>query len=318
MQTPYPINPELSALAIAYLNPEAKFIADDILPRIPKGKSFNYNVYGKEQFMTVPNTLLGRKSEPREVEFQCTAVNDATLDYGLADYVPEDDMKVWRMMPKAPGLMDPMQVATIGVTNLVMLDRERRAANLIFNAATYAAGFSQVVGAPQQWNNYASATSDPATQIANIKDGMLVTPNTLVVSALGFTALRRHPKIVRSAFPISQNGDGKITLEQLANELELSYVRIGAAWINTAAPGLPPVLSYVWGKNAALINVSKEQAMTGMPTFGFTAEFGKRKVQTWFEPKRGVDGMNGLKVTDQVKEVIVTNEAGYYFSNIIP
>lgn len=317
MQTPYPINPELSALAIAYTNPESAFIADIVMPRIPKAKKFTYNVYAKDQFFTVPTTLIGRKSEAREVEFQCTPVNDETLDYALSDYVPQDDMDIWNKMPKAPGQMSPMQVATIGVTNLLMLDRERRVANLLFTAGTYAVGFSQVVGAPQQWSNYASATSDPATQIANIGDGMLVKPNTLVVSQLGFTALRRHPKIVRSAFPISQSGDGKITLEQLANELELERVVVGRGWINSAAPGLPAVTNYLWGKHAALLNVSKEQAMTSMPTFGFTAEFGARKAQTWFEPKRGVNGVNAIKVTDQVKEVISANESGYFFSNII-
>ncbi|MFV9531212.1 hypothetical protein ACNUIM_32135 [Pseudomonas aeruginosa] len=65
---PFPIDPELTAIAIAYRN--GRMIADEVLPRVPVGKQeFKYWKYDLAQGFTVPETLVGRKSKPNEVEF---------------------------------------------------------------------------------------------------------------------------------------------------------------------------------------------------------------------------------------------------------
>ncbi|UVH84375.1 hypothetical protein NW342_22030 [Pseudomonas aeruginosa] len=68
---PFPIDPELTAIAIAYRN--GRMIADEVLPRVPVGKQeFKYWKYDLAQGFTVPETLVGRKSKPNEVEFSAT------------------------------------------------------------------------------------------------------------------------------------------------------------------------------------------------------------------------------------------------------
>lgn len=315
MQTPFVVNPQLSALALAFKNPEASYIADAVLPRVPKAQKFTYKVYGQDQFYTVPNTLLGRKSEPREVEFSSSAMTAQTEGYGLVDYVPEDDMRVFSAMPKATGVMDPKQVATMGLTNLMMLAREQRVASLVFNPATYVLAQQQTLIGAAQWSDFVN--SDPALAILNACDQMLVKPNKLVLGQLAFTRLRRHPKLVAQAFPISQTGNGSLTAAQLAETLELSEVLVGKAQQNTAGLGLPTALSRVWGKNAALIYSSKQTSEADMPSFGFTAEFQDREVQEFFDPKRGVNGVHGIKVVEQVRELVIANNCGYYFQNCV-
>jgi hypothetical protein len=315
MLTPFVVNPQLSALALAYKNPEAGYIGDAVLPRVPKAQKFTYKVYGQDQFYTVPNTLLGRKAEPREVEFSSTAMTQSTEGYGLVDYVPEDDMRVFGAMPKAAGVMDPKQVAVMGLTNLMMLAREQRVASLVFNPATYLATQQQTLVGTAQWSDFAN--SDPALAILNAMDTMLVKPNKLVLGQLAFTRLRRHPKLVSAAFPISQLGNGSLTAMQLAETLGVNEVLVGGAYTNTSGLGLPTSLQRVWGKNAALIYSNKETSEADMPGFGFTAEFQSRQAQEFFEPKRGVNGVHGIKVVEQVRELVIANNCGYYFQNCI-
>ncbi len=84
---PFPIDAELTAIAIAYRN--GRMIADDVLPRVPVGKQeFKYWKYDLADGFTVPNTLVGRKSRPNEVEFDATDATDSTEDHGLDAPVP--------------------------------------------------------------------------------------------------------------------------------------------------------------------------------------------------------------------------------------
>ncbi|MGV8796604.1 hypothetical protein ACV373_31930, partial [Pseudomonas aeruginosa] len=56
---PFPIDPELTAIAIAYRN--GRMIADEVLPRVPVGKQeFKFWKYDLAQGFTVPETLVGR------------------------------------------------------------------------------------------------------------------------------------------------------------------------------------------------------------------------------------------------------------------
>ena len=62
--TAYPVNPQLTALAMAWRNPAVSLIADEVLPRVATAKKFSYTEYDQAQGFTVPNTQVGRKSEP--------------------------------------------------------------------------------------------------------------------------------------------------------------------------------------------------------------------------------------------------------------
>ena len=99
---PFPVDPELTAITLAYRN--RRLIADDVLPRTsPLGKEeFNYQQWTIEESFTLPDTRVGRKSEPNQVEFTGTRVTDRTEDEGLDDIIPFVDI-----MNAAPG-SDPV------------------------------------------------------------------------------------------------------------------------------------------------------------------------------------------------------------------
>ena len=91
MPAPFPIDPHLTGIAIAYHN--EGLIADSVLPRVSVGKeSFKYQEYNLADNFTLPDTRVGRKSEPNQVEFGSTEKTASTEDYGLDDLIPYSDI----------------------------------------------------------------------------------------------------------------------------------------------------------------------------------------------------------------------------------
>lgn len=61
MTRPFPVNPTLTGIALAYTN--AEMIADRVLPYATPVATevFNYLRYGEGEAMTVPDTAIGRR-----------------------------------------------------------------------------------------------------------------------------------------------------------------------------------------------------------------------------------------------------------------
>ena len=309
-QAPFPVNPQLTAIAVAYRNQD--MIADLVLPRVPAHDAFKYTVRNKDEMFTIPDTKLGRKSEANDVEFGGTEVTDSTQDYGLRDTVPLADLR------KAEGTnIDPMGSATEGLARLMTLDREKRVAGLVFNAANYATGNKATLSGTGQWSD---ATSNPISAMLTAMDAMIMRPNTLVLGQAVWTVLRQHPKIVE-AIKLTGAGaaaSGVVARQALAELLEIDNVYVGQGFVNTAAKGAAASYARVWGKHAALIYQEPVTTTTTASTFGFTAESGGGvRVRDWFEPKIGADGAQVIQAVDTVKEVIPANDFGYLFVNAV-
>lgn len=314
--TAYPVNPQLTALAMAWRNPAVSLIADEVLPRVATAKKFSYTEYDQAQGFTVPNTLVGRKSEPVQVSFTGKQVTDEVLDYGLDDVVPNDEIEAYNSMPKPAtgGPMSPEQASALYLESLIQLDREVRVAGLIFAAANYAAGQSETLSGNSQWSDYAN--SNPLSYIMAALDKPLIRPNVAVLGQLTYTALRQHPKIVQAVYG-SDQGAGTVTRQQLADLLEVQTVLVGSSFVNTARKGQTPVMARTWGKHAAFLYIDKMAAETRQPTFGFTAQWGGKQVSTIPEPKAGLRGSVRVRNGESVKELICAPGLGYFVQNAV-
>lgn len=315
--TAFPVNPELTAIAIGYKNRDVDLIADRVLPRIPKaGKKFGYTKYTAADGYTVPPTRVGRKSEPTMVDFGGTLITDECVDYGLDDLVPNDEVEAWaaQVRPAMGGPVSPMAKSTSLLTSLIMLDREVRVAASVFALATYPAANRATLSGTSQWSDFTN--SNPLNAILSALDVPVFRPNKLVLGQAVWTQLRQHPKIVQAVYG-SATTAGVITREQLASVLEVGEVVVGAGVLNTARKGQAPTYSRVWGKHAALLYVSPDMADADQPTFGFTAQFGDRIAGTIPEPKAGLRGGERVRVGESVKEVIAANDVAYFFENAV-
>lgn len=311
-RAPFPIDPVLTGIALDYpLTMERPPIADIIFPRMnpPLAKEeFKYHKFRLAEGMTIPDTRVGRKSMPNEVEFGFDEVTDSTLDYALDDVVPDADFA------NAPPGYDPRDTAARKLTDLILLDREVRAAALAFAAATYPSGNKVTLSGTTQWSHASS------TPIAAINDALLVPvirPNTLVVSEATWAKLSTHAEIV-SAVLGNDGTKGIATPEQVARLFRLNQVVIGTAVRNTAVKGQTLTRGSIWGKHAALIYRNPIAAGTkDQVTFGFTAQFGTRVAGSIPETKVGMRGAVRVRVGESVKEVVACNDVAYFFENAV-
>ena len=315
--TAFPLNAELTAIAIGYRNRDIDLIANQVLPYVDRtAKRFSYTSYPPGDAYTLPATRVGRKSTPTEVDFGGQLVVDECVDWGLDDIVPNDEIEAWQAMtrPAAGGPVSPMAKSTSLLTGLLDLDREVRVANLVFASGTYPASNRVTLSGTSQWSD--RTNSDPVAAIMAALDIPLFRPNTLVFGQATWTALRTHPRMVQAVFGTNQ-GAGVATREQVAQVLEVGRILVGAGWVNTARRGQTPTYARVWGKHAAALYLSQDAADADQPTFGWTARFGTRIAGTMAEPKVGLRGSMRIRVGESVKEVISASNSGYFWQDAV-
>lgn len=306
-RAPFPIQPELTAIAIAYHN--TRYIADDVLPRIGVGtQEFKYLRYNKEERFSIPDTKVGRRSQPNEVEFGAEELTSATEDYGLDDPVPQADVE------NRPPNFDPLGNAVEGITDLIELDREKRTADLVFAAGTYPTGNKVQLTTTDRWSDFAG--SDPIADIQTGLDTPIFRPNTMVLGRSVFSVLARHPKIVK-AYHGNAGDSGIATREFLAQLFELDQVLVGDSWHNTAKKGQALSLSRLWGNHCALLNINRTANTRRGVTFGLTAQWGGRIAGSEFDSKIGLRGGQRVRAGESVKELVVAPDLGYFIQDAI-
>jgi hypothetical protein len=314
MKFPFIPAPQYTAIALAYRN--AELIADMVLPRTPvTAREFIWDLYTKADAFTIPDTKVGRKGVPTEVEFGATEETSSVIDYGLQFTVPQEDVLA---AASKPGL-DPLGRHTEQTTDLILLDREKRVADLVFAAATYATANKVTLSGDDQWNSGA-AGSDPIADILGASEGMLMKPNVLVLGSQTLHGLRQNSKVVAAAYPMGGNAvsGGVVSMGALQDLFEVDKILVGRAYYNTAKPGQTPAYSRIWGKHAALLRIANIAGVRGTNiSFGVTAEYESRVAFTRQDPDIGLRGGVRGKVGESVKELITANDCGYLFTNAV-
>ena len=305
---PFPINPQMTAIALAYRNPDIALIADDVLPRTPTAQEFKYLKYDLASGFTVPETRVGRKSMPNEIDFSATEILDKVIDFGLDDIIPNEDIEADNQH------VDPLGTATAYLANLVNLAREQRAASLVFNTGSYAAGQFATLSGTGQWSD--GANSDPVAAIGDALDIPVMRPNIAIFGQQAWTKTRRNPKLVQAIKGTAQ-GAGMVSREEFAEFFELQGVYVGAGFANTAKKGQTAALSRVWGKHAAFIYRDRSAGPQAGVTFGFTAAWGSKIAGDIPEPKIGLTGCVRVRVGERVKELVCSPDVGYFFQNAV-
>lgn len=312
---PFVIVPSMCAVAVMY--PQGRRIADDVLPYVDvDGASFSYLKYGQADSFQAPDTRVGRLSAPIQLLFSTTEVSDMVNDEALDVPVPQRDINAWNDAHQAGRTQapNPLDSATELGMDAFLNRREVRAANLVFNANSYGAGNKVTLSGTGQWSDYTN--SDPLPAIKGYFDSMLVRPNIGVLGRLVATKLCNHPKVAAAVY---KNGTtaGSVSIRALADQLELDEIYVGEGFVNTAAPGLAPVMSRVWGKHAAFMYRDRTATAKGKVTFGFTARWRQRMAGTIADPDIGALGGVRARVVEHVKELVTANDLGWFVQNAI-
>lgn len=315
--TPFVQSAALTSIAVMYRNPA--LIADAVLPRIPVAlPTFEYTAFPIGTSFTVPDTRVGRMGRPPQVIIQGDKVAAATGQFGLDIPVPNRDQRLANAMraafPDAARSQNPQGMAATMATDLLLLDREVRVANLVFALNTYLAAQRATLSGTSQWSDYVN--SNPINAILGAMDTMIVRPNRMVIGQAAWTVVRQHPRVV-SAVLGNAGTSGSVTRQQLADALELESIEVGQGWVNTARPGQAANLQRVWGKHCALIALNPNAGPDGLPSFGYTAQWGGRLGGTIQDPNLGLEGGQMVRVGEELVELVTAQPAGYFFQNCV-
>lgn len=294
-------NPSMTAIAIAYRNPDVVMIADDVLPRVPVGgRNFDWIEYPEVEMFGVPDTRVGPRSAPNQVELSGTKNSAGVADFGID--IPLDNPSI--VIAEAAGY-NPRNRATEMATNIVMLDREIRVANVVTNAALYDAEqkLAATVAA------FFDAAADPFEAIDALLDACWMRPNQLTFGHPAWRAFRKHPKVVQ-AVKGTTTAAGRLTRQEVADAFEVNRILVGSGRVNISRPGLAPSLARTWGQTISGQFIDRTVTPeAGGITFGMTAVYGSRVAGTR-KVDMGLTGGEMVRAGESLKELVVAKRAG--------
>lgn len=300
-------DPARTAIAISYRNP--RHIAAAVLPRKRvASEDFSFYKFDLGEAYQVPDTKVGPRGVPAELEMHGTLTAARAVDHGLKAKVPQ------REIDRAPEGVDVVDSYTMHLTDAIDRRYEVTAAGLIFLAATYATGFKAQLTSTGQWSH---ADSDPVLAILNAMDAGIMGYNHLVLGAPVATRLRTHPKILKG-----YNGadGGAAPLAYLADLIGIpaENIHVGQTMVNTAKKGQTVSLAKAWGKHAALLYIDPlAEVEMNVATFGMTAVAVDRDTFSAYDKDIGAYGGQEIRVAETRLELVCANNLGYFFEDAV-
>ncbi|SFD76418.1 Phage major capsid protein E [Bosea sp. CRIB-10] len=295
----------LTAIAIAYRNPDVVMIADEVLPRVPVGgRSFKWTEYPESEMFSVPDTRVGNRSAPNQVELQGEQKDSGVVDFGID--IPLDNPTIAEAERAG---YNPRNRATELATNIVLLDREIRVAATVTDASAYHADQKLAATAAA----FFDAAADPFESIDAMLDACWMKPNQLTFGHAAWRAFRKHPKAVQ-AVKGTTTASGRLTRQEVAEAFEVGRILVGSGRVNVARPGLAPTMQRTWGNTISGQFIDRSATTeTGGLTFGLTAVHGTRVAGTK-TVDMGLHGGQIVRSGESVRELIVARRAGFLIS----
>lgn len=311
------INTALTNISQAYKNEE--LVADRVSPRIPVTfRSDKYYILDEMEAFNVASDATAPNTDAREIAITLSSDEYAVKDYALGAWVPRETIA------NADDPVNPLGRAVEGIRNRLLLAREKRVADLVFAAATYPVGYKTTLADGSRWDDYTTGTPnvDPIEQLLGYMDIPLQRPNRLLIGAAAWAALRVHPAVVASIYPLGGNaGTGGVggtfaSAAALAEVLELDEVIVGRARYNTAAAGQAGSLSRIWG-NHALLYYQEQSPSLDTPTSFFSFETTASNIVRDFDPKKGVMGSEYVKDGWSHVDKVVSAKSAYFIETVV-
>jgi len=308
------IDQALTNFSVKYQN--GAMIADAICPRIDVAKdSDRYFVYGRQDFRTTRDLRADRA----DVNFiDSWSIEDVPAyrceEHSLADLVSDRERR------NADAPLSPDFDAAENLTNMLMLNREKRVADMLTGAGAFAASGNVVtLSGSQQWNDpdfdsgsiadAIEARIDAAKEA--IRGAIGRDPNTIVIPAAVARVIKRDPAVrdlVRyTDSSLLVNGDLPPTLWNM-------NVLVPGSVFDSAAEGRPFSGADVWGKHVLVAYVASNPRTPRTMTLALTFQSQPRQVSKWREDGRKSDA---VEVSEILVEKIVCEYCGYLIRNAI-
>ncbi len=304
------INRPLSNLSVQYKN-EA-MIWREILPVIRVGeRSDVYFKYTKENAYRLADDKIGPKSLANEISLEVSTDNYSVKDHALADWLPQETID------NADAPLSPAIDVNDNLNMLLDVAQEKRAADLVFAAATYPTGNKVTLSGTAQWGQSADA---PISDIQTAIETCFQRANTLVFGLDAWLVFRRLPEIldaVKSSTRSQSTPGGLATAPEVASLFDVDRILIGRSRYITSKEGQTATFARLWGKHMAALHVLPSPGIRSI-TFGATFSESERLTMTEFDVKRGVKGAQYIKVGWNSDEKVIASDLGYLITDAVP
>lgn len=305
------IDRALSNFALQY-SQEGIWIADKVMPVKPVSKeSDKYFQFYLKDVINIPNrTQRGDGTPATEVSYDLTSSTYQCEEYALKDKVTD------RLRKNADEPLEPDFDATKTLTDLIMLDREKRVADIMFDTSSTFSSYTSALTGGDQWDEY--STSDPfsnvETAIDSVIQNSLKYPNTMIMGREVFRKIRHHPDILdRVKYHGGPAEPTKITTEHLAKAFDVEKCYVGYSVYNSANKGQTVSASYVWGKYVGVYYIAPSPGRKDI-TAAVTYRAQNYQTRKWRDDEIKGDWIEVGLCDD---EIVPAAGAGYVLSTVV-
>lgn len=304
----FPVTEQQTGIVIAYQN--KKMIADEVMP-IDKleGKELSFKYFKRTlgDAFTVPDTKVGRASEPNLIHLSGEEVADFVVAHGLEDLIPKEDLeRVVDMSRYSNTRLEYMM-------NLLLLGREKEVADIVQNTSNYGTGCSHTY---ENAEGMGATGFDIVATIMEYLEKPFARPNILGMGAAAYHKLRMDPNVLKAIYPTS-NGSGVATRQQLCELFEVDKIIVGESRVNTTKNSKTPTLERCWGSNIWGHYQEQLSSLKEGIAWGITAQVGDRIVEVIDKPEKGLKGSELVKVGFYQKPVVTAKDAGFLLKNVV-
>lgn len=262
------VDPILTTIVQGYTNGE--LVGNFLFPVVPVevtgGKVIQF---GKEAFQLY-DTQRAPGGRAARINAGYQGVPYALENHSLDAQVPDE---ISRDAQRVPGI-DLAKVYIKTVQDSLGLGVEVAQAAMARDATKYDANHKLALAGAAKWSD---PSSDPAANVNAGREAIRAStgryPNTLLLAATAFTALRFHPKILDK---FKYTSSASITTDMLAQYFNIEKVVVGAAvkaddkGAFTDVWGTDAVLAYVPVRAGNLSEATKAGATIQQPSYGYT------------------------------------------------
>ncbi len=301
----FELQPELTGVALAYRN--KNLIADEIFPTVPVDqKSFQYNFYNKEAFLTVPETEIGEKGSANEAQLKSKLLTETCKDYALKERITVQKLQEAQAKGKNIAADTIMHL-----TDLMKLSREVRVAKALSNKTVYGSNCKELNSSEKFTNDNFNAFK----ALTSAMDKVLFRPNILVTSRAGFSALSQNPYVVSAVNSVDVKA-GIASAEGIKRTLGLDKILIGEGIVNTAAKGQAASFNSCWNNDIILMHINPIASTDYGVTFGYRATLDDYTVGSYHDPDAGTKGCEVYRIFTTYLDLLTCPECGYLLKGV--